>query len=356
LRLNASEVIGELVESEEERLNAIRAAIKSKRLRWKAGSTAISRMSKEDRKNLHGSILSEDRVKEILKLQKKREREREKERKTRGSTVDPADPPTKWDWRNVSGWNWTTPIKAQGPCGSCEVFGVVGALEMLLKLYAHNDPHSNPDLSEAHLFFCNNGGCKDDDPNFGVSIDVVLDYLVANGVPDEACYPYTAVDQPCETCPDWRTRVVFGTKLKSWKYVTEINEMKTLLRTHGCLVAPRLAVFDDFYNYTGGAPYEHAWGGYEGMHCVTIVGYDDAEGCWIGKNSYGTDWGEPYPPNGGGPAGWFRIAYGECGIDIEMISIELGLPRGWRPLPNWAPIVSRQLAGTSIIETETDDG
>jgi hypothetical protein len=108
--------------------------------------------------------------------------------------------------------------------------------------------------------------------------------------------------------------------------------MKTLLRTHGCLVAPYLAVFDDFYNYTGDV-YEHAWGEYEGSRCVTIVGYDDDEECWIGKNSYGTDWGEPFPPNSDGPGGWFRIAYGECAIDICMISMEFWLPRGWTPFP-----------------------
>ena len=39
---------------------------------------------------------------------------------------------------------------------------------------------------------------------------------------------------------------------------------------------------------------------------VTIVGYDDNLECWIVKNSWGTGWGEN---------GWFRIKYGECGIN-----------------------------------------
>lgn len=52
-------------------------------------------------------------------------------------------------------------------------------------------------------------------------------------------------------------------------------------------------------------------GDLEGYHCVAVVGYDDEDGCWICKNSWGTGWGE----EDGGKRGWFRIKYGECGID-----------------------------------------
>jgi C1A family cysteine protease len=50
-------------------------------------------------------------------------------------------------------------------------------------------------------------------------------------------------------------------------------------------------------------------GALAGGHCVTLIGYDDAQGCWIGKNSWGTGWGE---------AGFFKIAYGECGIETWL--------------------------------------
>ncbi|MFZ4398270.1 MAG: C1 family peptidase, partial [Kiritimatiellia bacterium] len=43
-----------------------------------------------------------------------------------------------------------------------------------------------------------------------------------------------------------------------------------------------------------------------GNHAVILVGWDDAQGCWIMRNSWGAGWGE----NGG----YMRIAYGCSGI------------------------------------------
>jgi len=58
-------------------------------------------------------------------------------------------------------------------------------------------------------------------------------------------------------------------------------------------------------DYTGGI-YEYKYGLFAGNHLVSIIGYDDTQGYWICKNSWGTSWGEN---------GFFRIKYGECGID-----------------------------------------
>jgi C1A family cysteine protease len=42
---------------------------------------------------------------------------------------------------------------------------------------------------------------------------------------------------------------------------------------------------------------------------VCVVGYNDARKFWIVKNSWGTGWGE---------GGYFRIAYGQVGLDGEF--------------------------------------
>jgi hypothetical protein len=58
------------------------------------------------------------------------------------------------------------------------------------------------------------------------------------------------------------------------------------------------------------------WGVDEGGHAVLIVGWNDADSCWIVKNSWGTNWGEtadftPYS-FGAGDGGYFRIKWGQC--------------------------------------------
>ena len=47
---------------------------------------------------------------------------------------------------------------------------------------------------------------------------------------------------------------------------------------------------------------------------MAIVGYNDDPGYWICKDQKGTDWGEN---------GWFRIKYGECKIESQIIHIQL---------------------------------
>lgn len=86
--------------------------------------------------------------------------------------------------------------------------------------------------------------------------------------------------------------------------------MKEWLSTRGPLVAC-YTVYEDFFAYNGGV-YRHVNGGVAGGHCVCCVGYDNAQGCWIMKNSWG-NWGE---------AGYFRIAYGQCGIDATMWAVD----------------------------------
>ncbi len=63
-------------------------------------------------------------------------------------------------------------------------------------------------------------------------------------------------------------------------------------------------VYEDFFYYERGV-YRASYGGYIGDHAVCVVGFDDANSCWICKNSWGTGWGE---------SGWFKIGYGECGM------------------------------------------
>lgn len=135
-------------------------------------------------------------------------------------------------------------------------------------------------------------------------------YLQANGVPDEACFPYAhgLTTRACTPCSDWRSRVDH-TKIKSWSNTKDVEQMKKNIVENGPQIIG-MAVYQDFFSYAGGI-YEHVHGGLAGYHCVAVVGYDDPNECWICQNSWGTGWGEA----DGGQRGWFRIKYGECGIE-----------------------------------------
>ncbi len=92
------------------------------------------------------------------------------------------------------------------------------------------------------------------------------------------------------------------------------NDRKTYLANVGPLVCG-FTVYDDFQQYGGGV-YHQTWGNVEGGHAVMVIGYDDNEQCWICRNSWGTGFGGAAHGDGTG-AGFFKIGYGQCGIDGE---------------------------------------
>jgi C1A family cysteine protease len=215
----------------------------------------------------------------------------------------PSGAPASFDWRNVGGRNFVTPIKNQGGCGSCVAFGSIAPVESLMRI-TRKDPNFQISLSEAQLFFCYGpehgaGRC----PSGGWSPGPAYNSLMT-GVVDTQCFPYTPVDQACKLCSDWQSRL---TKITGWSSPGTVAEMKSHIAATGPTTAC-FTVYEDFMHYSGGV-YRHVAGNQIGGHCVCIVGYDDTQSCWIAKNSWGTGWGE---------AGFFRIAYGQCGIDNMM--------------------------------------
>lgn len=213
--------------------------------------------------------------------------------------------PASYDWRNVAGKNFITPVRNQGGCGSCVAFGSTATVEGTFRAQRGN-PDLAVDLSEAQLFYCvaksQGRNCAN-----GWWVGPALD-AYKNGIADEACFPYTAGDQNCNLCSDSANRL---TKITGWHAITNPADMKTWLSTKGPL-ATCFTVYNDFFSYTSGV-YKHVTGAEAGGHCVCCVGYDDAQGCWICKNSWGTGWGQ---------TGFFLIAYGDCGIDSTMWAVE----------------------------------
>jgi hypothetical protein len=214
--------------------------------------------------------------------------------------------PQTWDWRNVQGKNWVTTPKNQGGCGSCVAFATAGTLETHWR-QQKGQANLGIDLSEAALFFANNRQCFNGDPNYGWWVPSALDYLVDQGACFEINYPYRPVNQVAQ--------LIAGTeltlKLRGYDSTTSAAQMKRWLFEDGPLVT-NFTVYTDFFAFwNGGAKgiYHYVSGKVEGGHAVSVVGFDDNQKCWICKNSW-----QPGP----GGDGFFRILYGQCGLDSRM--------------------------------------
>jgi C1A family cysteine protease len=274
---------------------------------WQAGVTPLSQLS-DDQKVLHLGAVPPPGTASLD------EREQLATAKAQGGAgIGAVGAPASFDWRNVGGTNYITPIEDQGGCGSCVAFGTIATIEGTARVYRGN-PNLAIDLSEAQLFYCY-ARSQGYSCGTGWWPNNAFDFAKNNGLVDAACFPYTAGDQACNLCGDWQNRLTY---ISGWHTVGGVADMKAWISSRGP-VSTCFTVYNDFFYYAGGV-YRHVTGNVAGGHCVSVVGYDDANGCWICKNSWGTGFGE---------GGFFRIAYGNCGIDAEMWLAEGIADTGW---------------------------
>ncbi|XP_045149119.1 dipeptidyl peptidase 1 [Echinops telfairi] len=225
--------------------------------------------------------------------------------------------PPSWDWRNVHGNNFVSPVRNQASCGSCYSFASMGMLEARIRIQTNNS--QTPVFSPQEVVSCSQyaQGCEGGFP-----------YLIAGkyaqdfGVVEEGCFPYRATDSPCKVKAD-----CFRYYSSDYYYVGGFyggcNEalMKHELVSHGPM-AVSFEVYDDFLHYRKGI-YQHTglrdpFNPFElTNHAVLLIGYgtDLASGMdyWLVKNSWGNSWGED---------GYFRIRRGtdECGIESIAVA------------------------------------
>jgi len=213
-----------------------------------------------------------------------------------------ADAPPSFDWRNHNGQNWMTSVKNQGSCGSCWAFSALGTVEARFNVQL-NDPDLDFDLAEQYLVsdcltcgsYCNcSAGYTD--RSFG--------YIRDNGIPDEACYPYTGSNTSCSSrCSDWQDRII---KLRDYRayYQPGSQAIKDYIANHGPL-SIYLGIGGSFGGYFDGDIYR-CTDDSSINHAVVLVGYDDTGGYWILKNSWGAGFGD---------SGYYKVGYGECSIE-----------------------------------------
>ncbi|MQY10899.1 hypothetical protein SRB5_10120 [Streptomyces sp. RB5] len=237
----------------------------------------------------------------------------------------PTAAPSAFDFRDINGYNYISPVRSQGNCGSCVAFGTTAAVEGALKRY---HPDRNPDFSEAHLFFCHGRAEGRTCGNYGESNggwwpERALTWWRDTGVADEGCFPYvgpatTSHPTPaCTPCSDSAGRV---TRIDNYYVLNSAQQMKDWLSVgqYSPLVAG-FTVYQDFFDFFSANTLPSAvyrvsnspgtnWGG----HCVCVIGYSDYDQAWICKNSWGPHWAA---------SGFFKIGYGQAGIDYQMFGV-----------------------------------
>ena len=248
--------------------------------------------------------------------------------------------PSAFDWRNVAGGDWTTPPKDQNGCGSCWAHSAVSATEAAYNLYL-GDPDYDLDLSEEYP----NSDCLTNNSCCGGWHYETLE-LIKNGnpilslppgVPDEACLTYDSLwysggDCSCGNtgcnplCPNEGAGIC-NEKPCSDRCSTSANRMITI--SDYVQVAEDTATIKQALIDKGPLSVCFTWNNsyWDGVvrkchdpdagsygHCVTIVGYDDADGAYIVKDNYGTT-------SGDGTGHW-RFGYGECLVETLVYYVE----------------------------------
>lgn len=259
-------------------LEDVTKAIEEKRLVWKAADTG---------KFILGGSSAQFGL---------RSAGREMDRlKVASGSVDPLDkaPPPKVDWRETG---MVSAVKDQGNCGACVAFATCAAMESALLI----GEGGALTLSEAHLFFCGAGNhACEDGWDFLPAIDRAKDVGVCSA--EKLPYSDSGV---CEEVPP-------EAKITDYSVSHSARDRRKALEASPVIAG--MEVYRDFLFYKSGV-YEHAVGEKVGLHAVCIVGYNDPEGYWIVKNSWGSDWGED---------GFARIAYGQSGIEtFAFLSVE----------------------------------
>jgi len=217
--------------------------------------------------------------------------------------------PGAWDWRAMGR---VTSVKNQSSCGTCWIFGTIGAFEARTlveegRIYDFSEQNvaccTDPCWVYLHRDRCMAGGWS----------WLAFDTLSKKGAVLESCDAYnptTINTNSCkETCPATKMGVGYSIITDNG---ANINEIKQAIYAWGPVSAAYYHTSSSSYWYPG---YIYYYPGCSNSpnHLITIVGWDDSipwpdgtgSGAWIVKNSWGTSWANN---------GYFYLCYGSANI------------------------------------------
>ncbi|KNC79267.1 hypothetical protein SARC_08340 [Sphaeroforma arctica JP610] len=227
--------------------------------------------------------------------------------------------PESFDWRDVDGVNYVSPVRNQDKCGSCYAFAAAGMLEARIRIESNNA--LQPVLSPQEVLNCSpyTQGCSG-----GFSYLVAGKHAKDFGLVEEDCVPYNGAENECpadkyKECTRW--------KVSHYSYVggyygngDEEAMIKELVENGPMTVG--FEVYPDFkaykigvYSHTATDPKRSTSDFYEIVnHAVLVVGYgvNETTGTkyWTVKNSWGPWWGMD---------GYFNIKRGSDEAQIESM-------------------------------------
>ncbi|KRW99272.1 hypothetical protein PPERSA_08398 [Pseudocohnilembus persalinus] len=254
--------------------------------------------------------------------------------------IDGENLPKSWDWRSVDGINYMSyNVNQHVPvyCGSCWAQGTASSIADRINILRKN-AFPTAAVSVQAIINCYWGGsCYG-----GESIDV-YESAYKFGIPVMTCKNYESKDPAIFECTDYqRCSQCWPGKYGSdicfsynQKYDGEyprvfIEEYGTLKKNNEKEIMSEImargpiscSMFSTptFHQYSGGVYYEDIDDSYGTNHLIQLLGWgttDDGEDYWIGRNSWGTYWGE---------FGFFRITRNnDFNLHIET-SCDWGVP------------------------------
>lgn len=254
--------------------------------------------------------------------------------------------PTNFDWRNVNGTNYCSRVMTQqmpAVCGSCWAEAAMGAFSDRFAIATNNalkvqlavqvllnfaddltgGSCLGGDAGRAYAF-ANKYGITDDTcaPFLGVNYGWGFEHAEGNSVND-------VVSHLCQVCGwdggcNWLKDGEYDYyKAETYGEVLGPEQMMTEIFARGPIACSLNSSPDSFDLYKGGI-IDDPTKFNDTDHVVTIAGWGvDAttkQPYWIGRNSYGTRWGE------GIGGGWFRLLRGNNTLAMEAHKCHWAVP------------------------------